>query len=102
MTRYFDITDLVHFAQLNGTVTGIQRVQVRVIRHLAALSDPEEVICVFAKSRFHEVEACSARALFDGEKYNAENLLAKLDFTSEEKAYTGRELKQFLNRYPKG
>ena len=102
MTRYFDITDLVHFAQLNGTVSGIQRVQVRVIRHLASLSDPEEVICVFAKSRFHKVEACSARALFDGEKYNAEDLLAKLDFTSEERAYTRRELKQFLNRYPKG
>jgi len=36
MKYYFDITDLVKFAQKNGSVSGIQRVQIRVLQHLSS------------------------------------------------------------------
>jgi glycosyltransferase involved in cell wall biosynthesis len=102
MTRFFDITDLVRFARASGTVSGIQRVQVRVLRHLADRCDPEDAICLYAAGRLSRLRACRARDLFVDETYDAGQLLAKLGLENPAAPFTKRELYDFLARYPKG
>lgn len=102
MTRYFDITDLVRFARANGNVSGIQRVQIRVLRHLAARYNEEDAMCIFAPGRFSRLRACRARDLFVDETYDAGQMLAKLGLEDPAGAFTKRELYDHLGRYPKG
>jgi hypothetical protein len=51
-TRCFAITALIRFARTNRHVSGIQRVQIRVIRHLACQENGRDVLCLFAAGRF--------------------------------------------------
>jgi glycosyltransferase involved in cell wall biosynthesis len=102
MTRYFDITDLVRFARANGNVSGIQRVQIRVLRHLAAICNDDDAMCIFAPGRLSRLRSCRARDLFVDETYDAGQLLAKLGLENPTGAFTKRELYEHLGRYPKG
>jgi glycosyltransferase involved in cell wall biosynthesis len=102
MTRYFDITDLVRFARANGNVSGIQRVQIRVLRHLAHIGDHDDAMCIFATGRFSRLRACRPRDLFVDGTYDAGRMLAKLGLENPAGAFTKRELYDHLARYPKG
>ena len=63
MIRYFDISDLVRFAKSSGTVSGIQRVQIRILRHLVENQNPEEVVCIFSTGRYRSIRACYGKDL---------------------------------------
>ena len=102
MQRFFDITDLIGFAKANGAVSGIQRVQIRVLRHLAAQANPDDVLCLHARGRFSRLRACRARDVFADESYDAAELLAKLGVESPDAAFTSREFRDHLDRYPRG
>jgi len=60
-TRCFAITALIRFARTNRHVSGIQRVQIRVIRHLACQENGRDVLCLFAAGRFAPLLPCPAR-----------------------------------------
>lgn len=102
MTRFFDITDLVRYARTNPTVSGIQRVQFRVLRELATQCDPDDATCLFATGRFSRVRACHARDLFVGQDYDADRFLAALGLEQPAAPFTRRELSDHLARYRKG
>jgi glycosyltransferase involved in cell wall biosynthesis len=102
MTQFFDISDLVRFARSNGAVSGIQRVQMRVLQHLAARCDPDKAICLYTTSRFSQVRGCRACDLFTDSTYNAGVILAKLGVENGSGAFTKRELYDDLAKYPKG
>lgn len=102
MTRFFDITDLVRFARTNPTVSGIQRVQFRVLQQLATQCPADDATCLFATGRFSRVRACRARDLFVDQKYDAGRFLNALGFEQPAAAFTQRELRDHLARYPKG
>jgi glycosyltransferase involved in cell wall biosynthesis len=102
MKRYFDITDLIQFAKANGAVSGIQRVQIRVLRHLAAQGGPDDVLCLFASGPFSRLRGCRAGDLFTDESYDAARLLARLGVEGPDAAFTRRELYEHLSRYPRG
>ena len=101
MTRYFDITDLIRFAQTNRNVSGIQRVQIRVIRHLAWQRDGNDVLCLFANGRFSPLRACSARELFADDEFDAGRFLCALGVEEESNGFTKRELYDYLAQFPK-
>lgn len=102
MTRFFDITDLVRFARTNPTVSGIQRVQFRVLRELASKCESDDAICLFATGKFSRVRACRARDLFVDQHYDAGHFLTALGLEHPAAAFTRRELSDHLARYPKG
>ena len=58
MKYYFDIIDLVKFAQRNGSVMGIQRVQIRVLQHLSSTTENDEIFCVYAINRLSGIKVC--------------------------------------------
>lgn len=98
-TRYFDITDLIRFARTNRHVSGIQRVQIRVIRHLACQENGGDVLCLFAEGRFATLLTCPARELFSDEDYDAGRFLCRLGL--EGGGFTKRELYDYLAKFPK-
>lgn len=99
--QYFDITDLVRFARTNRNVSGIQRVQIRVIRHLAQGPRGDEVLCVFAVKRVAPLVVCRASDLFGDEKYDAGCFLAALGLETIDQSFSERELYDYLARFPK-
>lgn len=101
MSQYFDITDPIRFASTNRNVSGIQRVQIRVIRHLANNSNGGEVMCLFAPGRFSSLRACLARDLFVDDEYDAGRFLAALGLESDTGGFTKRELYDYLAGFPK-
>jgi len=102
MTRYFDISDLVRFARANPTLSGIQRVQVRLLHELVTDPAGRDDRCVYAPSRFARVRACRARDLFTEAGYDAASLLAALGVEPARGGITRRELAEHLARFPAG
>ena len=84
MNYYFDITDLVRFAQRNGSVSGIQRVQIRVLQHLSSENKKDEFLCVYALNRLSQIKVCHAKDLFTDEAYSASRMLIRLGIESPE------------------
>ena len=101
MKRYFDITDLVHFALINRNVSGIQRVQVEVIGQLARATTGNDIFCLFAVDRFTPIVACNARELFGQGQYTADRFLESLGLDRVGGCFTERELYDYLGRFPK-
>ena len=58
MKYYFDIIDLVKFAQRNGSVMGIQRVQICMLQHLPSITEKEKNFCVYVINRLSGIRAC--------------------------------------------
>lgn len=100
-TQYFDITDLIRFARTNRNVSGIQRVQIQVIRHLARQGGEGDVLCLFATGRFSPLLACPARELFVDEEYDAGRFLCALGLEGGAGGFSKRELYDYLARFPK-
>lgn len=100
-TKYFDISDLVRFARKNHNVSGIQRVQIRVMRHLARTSGGDNVLCLFAPSRFAPLRACRARELFGDDDYDAGPFLFALGLEQTGSGFSKRELNDYLAPFPK-
>ena len=101
MKYYFDITDLIKFAQRNGSVSGIQRVQISVLQHLASGRDKDEILCAYAINRFSGVTICRAQDLFTNEVYSASRMLIRLGLENPYAAFSKRELNDDLAKYKK-
>ena len=101
MCLYFDITDLLKHAKKNSTVSGIQRVQIRVLQHLAAQSQQQEILCAYDIGRFRRVRICRAKDLFFDEQYNAQRLLVRLGLENPNAAFSTQELYDDLAKYKK-
>ena len=101
MKYYFDITDLVEYARRNGAVSGIQRVQMSVLRHLSSKRDRDDILCTYAVNRATAIKVCRASDLFSNEAYNASRILIKLGVEKPNAAFTTRELYEELAKYKK-
>ena len=99
MCLYFDITDLLKHARKNGTVSGIQRVQIRVLQHLAAQTQPQEILCAYHIGRFRRVRICRAQDLFIDKTYDAKQMLVRLGLENPNTAFTTQELYDDLANY---
>lgn len=101
MNYYFDITDLVKFAQRNGSVSGIQRVQVRVLQHLFSGRDKSNILCAYTNRRLSRIKVCRAQDLFTKEVYSASRMLIQLGLEKPNQAFSKRELYDDLAKYKK-
>jgi len=107
--HFFDISDLVSYARANRAVSGIQRVQIRVLEQLAAAAggSPDAEIregqrCIYATGRFAPMRECRVGEIFGGGRYEAGELLARVGLERPTDAFTRRELADHLARYRKG
>jgi glycosyltransferase involved in cell wall biosynthesis len=107
--EYFDISDLVSYARANRTVSGIQRVQVRVLERLAAnggeshgSTSRDAQRCLFATGGMRPLRACHVAELFGTGGYEAGRFLSQLGIDRPTDAFTRRELTEHLARYRKG
>jgi len=95
---YFDISDIVDFAKQFNNVTGIQRVQQRVIAELAG-KHPENVFCTFLDPITNKYFMVSAVGLFEKEQFNGGELLTKLRLAKRSATLTKADMKSALRRY---
>lgn len=76
---YFDISDIVEYATHSRRVTGIQRVQIKLIDCLSRQHPDEPIYCTFIHPSNQTRYATRALSLFSGPEFNAGSLLAKLN-----------------------
>ena len=95
---YFDITDIVNFARKNSRVSGIQRVQARLVSLLAEHYGGEVIRCVYWDCRKGRCYECSAAGLFESKEFSAEDLLSKLGLF-EKWGFLGSEVRKHAKAY---
>ncbi len=101
MARYFDISDLIRFARKNRAVSGIQRVQLHLLRALAAREGGQDVFCVFATHRHGLLRVCRARELLEAYDLDPVMLLLRLGIERPARAFSQQELQEYLAGYRK-
>ena len=101
MKHYFDITDLVDYAKAHGAVSGIQRVQICVLKQLSSVREKDEALCAYGFKRFSRIKICRARDLFTNEVYSASRMLIQLGLEKPNQAFSKRELYGDLAKYKK-
>lgn len=94
---YFDISDIVAFSRKNSRVTGMQRVQARLIGLLAQAYGGDTIRCVFARSRSGQVCECSGSGLFQEIDFSPGRLLATLGLRSPAAPYE-HEVRAYLKK----
>jgi glycosyltransferase involved in cell wall biosynthesis len=96
---YFDITDIVEYARNHNQVSGIQRVQARVIASLARKYGGNEVVCTYwnyAKSCYFQVPA---DGVFTSGEFDPGELLYKLDAVKSYWLLDKGEVRSYLQKY---
>ena len=101
MNYYFDISDLVEYAKRNSGVTGIQRVQVSVLRNLATEREIDDIFCAYGVKKETAVKVCRVSDLFTNETYSASQLLLKLGIEKQNAAFSREELYSCIAKYKK-
>lgn len=94
---YFDISDIVAFSRKNSRVTGMQRVQARLIGLLSQVYGGDAIRCVFARSRSGRVWECPASGLFQEIDFSPGRLLATLGLGSPAAPYE-HEVRAYLKK----
>ncbi|MGC3982712.1 MAG: glycosyltransferase family 1 protein [Steroidobacteraceae bacterium] len=98
---YFDISDIVWHAKENNRVTGIQRVQLNLLRHLAQLKVLGQVRGIFFDAKQPFVYEFDPDELFAGaEEYDSEFLLRKLGLLRNWRMFPDRfQVRKYLAPY---
>lgn len=79
---YFDISDIVAHARKNPRVSGMQRVQARLIGLLASRHGGDAIQCVFRGGLAGRFQACDGGGLFDDIDFSPGRLVARLGLRS--------------------
>lgn len=79
---YFDISDIVSHARKNPRVSGMQRVQARLIGLLAERYGGDVIRCVFPRRRLGRLHECPATGLFGDADFSPGRLLVMLGLRS--------------------
>lgn len=96
---YIDITDLVAYAQAYGQVTGIQRVQERILYELAQAANDDSIWCFRIADNHGPYQACRLGDLFAPGCSNLLDRLASLGEDRHRGLWPSRmQIRAFLNR----
>jgi len=102
MTRlYFDVSDIVAFARKSSRVSGMQRVQSRLVGLLAEQLGGDRVRCVFSRSKHGAMRECSGAGLFSESDVCPGRLLASLGVRHPSALYE-HEVRAYLARHRGG
>ena len=100
MTRlYFEITDIVEYAKANDHVSGIQRVQVRLIASLARKHGGHQIICTYWNHQTNQYFQIPADELFSTDSFNPKELLVKLRAIKQSWPVDKTDVKKYLNKF---
>ena len=99
---YFDITDIIEYARSNDQVSGIQRVQVRIITELARTHGGERIICAYIDRRDGQYKQAPADQVFPTHEFKAQELLIKMGEIRHDSLLPEKfEVKRALKPYEK-
>lgn len=98
---YFDVTDIVEYAHGNQRVSGIQRVQARVISSLAAGDHSERIRCIFYDKARQQMLELPAACAFTGSEFDSKLLLYRLGVIKEQFFPHRTDVKNHLRKYNK-
>lgn len=95
---YFDLTDLIRFAESNDHVTGIQRVELRVFLELLKTHGPNQIKAIALTRRQQWVELPTTE-LLTLDDFDATTLLIKTGFIRKSRGPQVAEVKRYLRPY---
>jgi glycosyltransferase involved in cell wall biosynthesis len=95
---FFDISDIVAFARKSSRVTGMQRVQSRLVALLAEQHGGDMVRCVFSRSKWGAMHECSGAGLFAEIDFCPGRFLASLGVRAAAAPYE-HEVRGYLARH---
>lgn len=98
---YFDVTDIVGYSANHSRVSGIQRVQIRLIGSLARRIGGERIRAVFWHPTRHELVAFDPSQVFDQVEFDSALFLAKLGLLHTGFFPSRHEIKRYLSPYSK-
>ncbi|TDP88460.1 glycosyltransferase involved in cell wall biosynthesis [Aquabacterium commune] len=96
---YFDITDIVEYARVYNHVSGIQRVQIRIIAALAKQHGGKRIVCSYwnrATSTYCQVPG---DGVFTSSAFNSTELLLKLRASTSHWLLDKSDAKKALAKY---
>jgi glycosyltransferase involved in cell wall biosynthesis len=96
---YFDITDIVQYARGHNQVSGIQRVQLRVISALAKKHVGEGIYCVYWNAADKQLYKVPAVDVFPEDDYNPRRLLIRLGAEKGGVILDTAEMKKTLQKF---
>lgn len=96
---YFDISDIIDYAMVDHRVTGIQRVQARLISALRRAHGPDKVAAVFYHPEWRRVVRLDPLFVFDHYEFQASALLQKVGLGPKSIWPQQRQIKRYLRPY---
>lgn len=97
---YFDVTDVVRYATGNTRVSGIQRVQLNLIRHMVGRHGGQVVRCTFEHPQSRQMFEFDPTTLFESDEFDAELLLRRLGLSGTSRIFPSKtRIKSHLRQY---
>lgn len=96
---YFDITDIVEYARAHNHVSGIQRVQIRIIAALAKQHGGKQIICSYWNRATGVYSQVPGDGVFTDSAFNPNELLAKLRASTTHWLVDKGDVKKALSKY---
>lgn len=97
---YFDVTDMVRYADANDRVSGIQRVQFNLIANLVHRYGGERIRCTLYHPVLKAMVEFDPTPLFPGDEFDTTRLLRQLGLDPDRWLLPSRRsVKRYLHRY---
>lgn len=96
---YFDITDIVEYARAHNHVSGIQRVQIRIIAALARQHGGKQIICSYWNRVTGTYCQVAGDGVFTDSAFNPNELLVKLRSSTSHWLVDKGDVKKALSKY---
>lgn len=96
---YFDITDIIDYAKYNSRVSGIQRVQLKIISHLIQKYGGEAIRCLYYDHHIKKMIEFDGTIVFSQPEFNPEWLLGSLQLLWDKFYPEKFQLKNYLRPY---
>lgn len=96
---YFDITDIVEYARVYNHVSGIQRVQIRIIAALAKRHGGQRIICSYWNRVTDSYCQVAGDGVFTDSEFNSNELLVKLRASTTHWLVDKGDVKKALSKY---
>lgn len=96
---YFDITDIVEYARVYNHVSGIQRVQIRIIAALARQHGGRQIICSYWNRTTGSYCHVAGDGVFTDSEFNSNELLIKLQASQSNWLVDKGDVKKALSKY---
>lgn len=102
-TIYLDVTDIIEYARHNKRVSGIQRVQVKIISCLVQRFGSDAVRCVFFHPREQRMVEFDPKPVFSHPEFDAQRLLVQLGLMRLNRVFPEKhQLKNYLRAHSHG